>query len=258
MDWSDKRPLEQLSFAVDAPEPERESIAARVRELLAGVGVVVADDIDAIGCTGLVANGLTVPLAQYVRQNIGGSAHPIPCFVPPDRFCFVHDVIGGLQEGQAPQFVDKILDISRPLTTEESRRSSLIERARRQNDPNPQARAIKTIDILNGRQVAMPSEPAATFTPDAPRLIGQALCTEHIEAVWGCRFCLAAELVSGAFEPKLLIVPTFGDNITSTDDLEPIAPVDVPDRLKEYDRQGADFVGIYVQAARFERKLAKG
>jgi hypothetical protein len=254
MDWSDSRPLAELNFAIDAPAEGRAELAAQVRSSLARAGVVVADDIDRRGCTGLIARGLTMEEARFVRANIGGCGHALPCFVGIDRFCLVHDVVGGLQDNQAPLFPEHAAEISRDLTDEERAKVALVERARRVDDPNPLSRALKTRDLLAGREGLEPTLPGNTFVADASLW----RCPNHTEADWSCRFCLAAEIVAGPFEPSLLIVPAFFDNKTTTDNLEPVRPSEVAERLDLFNKEEAHAVGLFVQAARFTRKLAKG
>lgn len=124
--------------------------AERVRAILAGCGCKTVGDIATLGCTGIVHHGYTQADAQFVREKVAGSGVGLTCFVPPDRYCLVHETVGGLQEGQAARYDST--SISRELTAAERAKFAFVEHARRVVGPTSAARMAAVRDLLGGRK----------------------------------------------------------------------------------------------------------
>jgi hypothetical protein len=152
------------------------------RRALAACNAVTAQDVKELGCTGLAVHGVTVEDAQATRLGLAGSGVGLTCYVGPDRFCLIHNVIGGLQEHQEQRHAHAVMQISRELTAEERAHVAVMETARRA--PKHDAR-----DALTGHRVAdkflqevtgviagpqapadplAPAEPAASAPAPAP------------------------------------------------------------------------------------------
>lgn len=155
-DWTDQRPVAELPFGAVFPEDQRDTIAGKVRDALAKCGAEIAEDINRIGCTTLHAHGVSVDDAKVIRLGMGGSGVGLPCFVGLDRYCLIHDTIGGLQEGQAQRDAEQIPNMTRELTIEEKSKIALIESARRTQGKTGSDRIIKTVDFLRGREGVTP------------------------------------------------------------------------------------------------------
>ena len=147
----DLRPIESLTLGIDSPD--REGEAGWVRDILSHLGCKVGDDVRGLGCTGVASIAAIVdPVRVGKRLLIGlaGSGIGLTCFVPPSRFCLVHNTIGGLQDGQAPKWVENIPRISRELTPEERAKYALVERARRSESSSMSGAMREASDLLGG------------------------------------------------------------------------------------------------------------
>lgn len=270
MDWSDKRPLESLTFGLETPAGEaRATVAERVRAILEDCGIKVADDVEKLGCTGLHIHGFGIDDSKFVRMGMAGSGVGLPCFVPPSRFCLVHETVGGLQDDQVQEHPDAVDDISRDLTAEERVKYEIVDRARRIKAAGDAARMDAASDMLSGRKLPpdLVDEPAAVVPttamraeaheplPVPPRPVQDRerpwRCPEHDETEWACRYCVAAEVARGPFEPKILLVYDEGEG------LDQIRPQEVEAAVGELDQRGVSPVALYVRAARFSRRLAR-
>jgi hypothetical protein len=186
MDWSDKRPINELRFgvewkptlgelqtkqpgygAVDAPFGLREgdppgaevlitwnethaNDRARMLTLLKTCNCNVGEDIINLGCTGARAAGLTIDDIKFLRMGLGGSGVGLPCFVSPDSYCLAHEVTGGLQEGQEQRHADTAKWISRDLAPNEAAQRELLDHARAAQGADREA---ATADVLAGRKL---------------------------------------------------------------------------------------------------------
>ena len=205
----DERPLAEIAF--DCSE---------MRELFAICGVVVAQDIIDLGCTGLVQHLRTLPvypdrllsivgrdrsaphwlsLAMLTQGRMSGSICGLPCYVPKDRFCLVHNTIGGLQttgnvDGpQATHHPEALPLMSRELTPEEQQQVGGIKAKL-----NADAKAVALQEY--GAEDVFEEEPDADDATPAPALscpIPQPpfKCLDHVEPDWACRECIAQAIV---------------------------------------------------------------
>lgn len=281
MDWTDNRKVKDLKFGAewkptigdvigphglnpgdDVPSGEvmatwrqaHEGELARMRQILDDCGCETVTDIEDLGCTGAIGRGIPLETIQFLRLGLAGSGVGLPCYVPPDRFCLVHGVTGGLQEGQEqrwPQFVE---GISRALTPEESAKAQLIQEARGVEGTR------KASDILSGRKLPkqwvpgdrpgwdglMPSAliPPGADPPPLPLLAWK--CLEHRDVDWNCRYCVAQLVVEGELEPAF----TFEEI-----DAKGMSAEEISDRIRTLDMDGSPGLRVYVQAATFRRKL---
>lgn len=291
MDWSDNRPLAKLQFAIEAPTEERTARAERVRALLARAGVAVADDIGALGCTGLIATA-SFEECVFVRENIAGAGTGLPCFVPPTRFCLVHNVIGGLQEKQRPLFPENVERISRELTEAEAMRVVSMEELRRTKGADVIERIRNTAERLNsgesvveefeeGFQEPNISPSPISLLPEAEKIAEKLaaealptvrarlkafpvddrgrtrLCGEHTELNWCCRECVAQEILNGAYEPPLLMAAADEDGLASPEGIDRVDGKSVDERVTELNTTGAHAIAVYARVARWSRRLAR-
>lgn len=200
MDWTDKRPLAELTFGQDA-QPDEDAVAAnlvsalppeasaaqrldkeaevraackkaaatytaaRVREILTACKVEIAEDIAKLGCTGMKSFGFKVRDIAFVRLGLAGSGVGLPCFVGSDKFCLAHNTVGGLMEGQAQLFPDQVASISRALTDAERGYAKLIEKVQRIEAPTDTGRMNKVRDALAGRELPEGWEAEPPFDP---------------------------------------------------------------------------------------------
>ena len=255
----DERPLAEIQFAGDWHDPEiRHAACEIVRSALASAGVAVAQDIVDLGCTGLIARlpvsieGGREVAARFVRANMAGSICGLPCYVPPDRFCLVHNTIGALQlvgNVDGPQrnpHPEGVALCSRELTDEERKQAGIMAAAIDEH-------ARKAAKDLGFEPVDEPCEDTeALGAPLKNRglpLLSGFCCPEHSEPVWRCRFCLAAAVIAGPFEPELLLQRIDGStNVEGFGDFE---------NLEAFLAAGNKTVGLFVCAARWARKLVR-
>lgn len=167
LDWIDRRPLDEVNFG--ASKENSAQITDIVRGYLAAAGVKIAEDIADLGCTGLYAARLKYHQAQladevgdaeaaaqedtrFVRANMDGAAIGLTCFVDMDRYCLIHDTIGGLQKGQAQRHAEHVEAISRELTDKERGHVAYVESAMRTRGRGGGLtdRLIRTVDQLTG------------------------------------------------------------------------------------------------------------
>lgn len=201
----DARPLAEIRFARGAEE--------QIRIVLEAVGVVTGQDIVEMGCTGLfervqafVGDIVEARLgaAQYIRRRMSGSICGLPCYVPRDRYCLVHDTIGGLQAAgnldgtQAIHHPEALSYMSRELTEEEHRKvfgveKKINEEARRTALAEYGAEDIEAppdFNHLDGLDAS--SSGGVCPIPQPPFK-----CPDHAEPDWMCRKCIAQVLVEG-------------------------------------------------------------
>jgi hypothetical protein len=292
--YGDFRPLAKIEFALDEPDfAVRAAAQERVRTLLARAGVVIGDDIDSLGCTGLceafirgapgqgwspeaiIVADEGIRDARFVRAHMDGSGHGLPCFVGPDRFCFIHEVVGALQPGQESRHPKMARIISRELTPEERNGVDLVDNARRVFDRDLNTRLFKTVQVLLDearRGVPPPANDNANSNGQAAEtttgvvvpelgIVNDApppfTCSEHAKPFWRCRLCVAEALVKGDLEPQFLIIPTDDGAHANMDDIVEIAAGEIDGRVEEWNDQGVTAVGLFVKVAAWKRRLAR-
>jgi hypothetical protein len=229
----DTRPLGEIRFAADAGIG-REGVEVNIRHFLHRVGVGIGQDIIDMGCTGLAqgaynlrasegeegsrcsleeCNKKALAEASFVRRNMAGSICGLPCYVPRDRYCLVHDTIGGLQlagnfDGpQAQRHPEALPFMSRELTEEERWKVSGIE-AKLSAEVKAAALAEYGATDLDDEAVrasmAYPHEMAAA--PSCPIPQPTFKCPDHPEPDWDCRKCIAQVIVEAATAPHMLLI----------------------------------------------------
>ena len=200
MDWSDKRPLDDLAFGIlETDQAKRAAVAVFVREKLAVCGVEVADDIIDIGCTGLAKHGISIEDARRIRLGLGGSGVGLTCFVGPDRYCLVHETIGGLQDGQEQLHAAYVLEVSRDLEPSERSHIAIMENIRRRDAQKPtRDRIMEAASALtNASPDAVIEEDEEPEADASKATAADWICPEHGKVYWNCRFCVAALIVNG-------------------------------------------------------------
>lgn len=247
--------VEQLEEQIAPLREEREERATEVRQMLLTAGLKTAQDIIDAGCTGLFATFSSIEAVQRVQQNMGGSGVGLPCYIGHDRFCLVHQTIGGRQDGQKAAHPDYIAAVSRELTLDEKRHHKVVESARRQHgsDRIAQARQLLQEEEERKRKRAQGGSDTSVMedvVAAEPQDMAEAFrCTEHGELFWGCRFCVAQAIVEGDLVPHFLV--HCDDEITTNDWHDGNG---VEERLEELNVSKAT---VYVRVATFTRRLAR-
>lgn len=249
----------------------------RVLDILGACGVKVAEDINRLGCTGVIAHaGHTIDDVKFLRIGLAGSGVGLPCFVPPMRYCLAHTTIGGLEHGQKAHYQEYVETISRDLTPQEHARVELIEKMRHADGDSLADRLRKThAGIVAGeRQIMMTPDIELPVMPDAPPVPRQDVvpgreasalhapgmtpyrpqdnftCIDHEQKHWTCRFCVAEMIVQGD------LVPTF--RLADSMSVVEIAADAIDPKIAELDNVGSVVhVAVLVQVARYRRKLAR-
>lgn len=259
MDWTDKRSLADLRFGDVFPEAERAEVDGQVHQILADLGVQIAEDIKKIGCTTLAARGIvgrggetTITLGRFLRQGLGGCGIGLTCFVPPDRFCLVHETHGGLQDAQVPLDAEATPLVSRELTDAERAEYGRVAAVREMEHATDRER----IDMLAGKR-RLPQDDEPTAPAPAPALTASSeaarfMCDEHPKTDWSCRRCVAEAIVDGSLVPTLLLV--WGDNGSELDN---VTAKELDEKLKQLNENGEESCAVYVKAARWTRRLAR-
>lgn len=153
-----RTPIEKMNFGADEKPEERDAVVARVRSILKTCECVVADDIAALGCTGLAAHWGTptglLEAGKFLRLGIAGGGVGLPCFVPPTRFCLVHNTIGGLERGQVPEYPEQIDKVSRELELAERAHLAIVNQAQQVDDDSLRRTTRLASNILSGRDAS--------------------------------------------------------------------------------------------------------
>lgn len=258
----DERPLAEIAF--DCGE---------MRELFAICSVVVAQDIIDLGCTGLVQHLHALPaypdhllsivgrdrsaphwlsLAMLTQGRMSGSICGLPCYVPKDRYCLVHNTIGGLQttgnvDGpQATHHPEALPIMSRELTPDEQQRVGGIKAKL-----NADVKAVALQEY--GAEDVFEEEPDDADADD--RTPGPApscpipqppfKCPDHKELDWDCRKCIAQAIVEVEVVPHILCIN--GSFCSSSLD----------EALKALDAIECDRVELWVRVASWSKKVTR-
>lgn len=238
---------------------EREAVAASVRQLLGAAEITTAQAIIEHGCTGLFGKLNSIEAVREVRDNMGGSQIGLPCYIGNDRYCLIHQTIGGLQENQEPKFAKYATAISRELTDAERGYRKVVENARRKQGPNRMADAREMLQAdeearrkrhknggVTDQETTLPSSP--------PDLADHFKCAEHGELFLGCRFCVAQAIVEGPLEPKFFVHHGEATSIMLDDWRDGTAAQEKLDQLTD---SGVNKAAVYALVASFRRKLAR-
>lgn len=245
----DDRSLNEIPFALDlASGQAREGAAGRVREIFRSVHVHDGSGIILLGCTGLVYKltqisgwaGQAVEIAKFVRGHMSGSGIGLPCYVPPSKYCLVHDIVGGLQRGQRERYPEGLLFCSRELSeTEKASVAAVTE-------------LIDDAGKTKAKQLGLELEEAVDNTkPTAIAIVSAEMqCPEHKQIDWRCRYCLAATIVNGPLEPETFVEIVHGETPHTYD-----TPAELPRILQEVDTNKS--VTVFVQVKRWTRRLTE-
>lgn len=203
-DNPDTRSIDDIPFAQDISDPtERAAAQAQIRQMFHSVGAVNADLVIRCGCTGLVklldrlcpeyAPGEAIQAVRFAREHMAGAGFGVPCYVPPTRFCLIHNVVGGLQPNQIGYHPEGLELCSRELTPEETAHASgMLAFVADEGAKKAKERfGAERVDAV---------EPPAESTPSM--LKDGFRCPEHATTVWKCRYCLAALILNGPLEPE--------------------------------------------------------
>jgi hypothetical protein len=245
-DWTDSRPVADIAFGIESPEAARAADVAWLRAVLAKMGVETGEDLRRLGCTTLSPH-CSIEELQRVRLLMGGSGVGLTCFVPPSRYCLVHNTVGGLQDNQKVLGAEYVDAISRELEPHELEGIARVEHVRNMAEATDRTR----LDVLKGKVPAVNgADPLpAVFSSPSPA-VALWKCDIHPQTEWACRYCVAQAVVEFELLPSLLLFD--GDEL-----LEPVTGAEVAARVGELDKQGGDRVAIFVKAARYTRRLAR-
>lgn len=296
IDTTDRRPIDQVQFGLEAPAAEREDVVRRVRGILAMCNVEIVDDINRLGCTGLAEklsgttyNHSVVEVGAFLRLGLAGCGTGLPCFVPPTRFCLIHNTIGGLQDGQQPLHAECIESVSRDLTAAERVHAGLIDKARhmrgRERDLDAQEllggrRPEDLADVIDGVQggpdvvsaaedeVERHVQPPIEVRPRAatPAAAEPWKCEEHTITVWSCRHCLAQAIVEGPLEPVFAVEENFSSpgtdvseetSVVADSHLQVCTSHEIDEKIKAAEQNMTTRLRLFACVATFTRKLAR-
>jgi len=246
------RPLSEIPFT--------DVVADTVRHVFELAGAQTDEDIVELGCTGLVSRLVNRDLgdsdtcwrracsnATFVIGRMAGSGCGLPCYVPPTRFCLIHNTIGGLQRGQAPRHEDFALKISRELNAEEKKHAAAVQAE------VDRVALVEAENHFGAEQTVEFTEPNAGSTDDpVSPLTPTFRCPEHAldKPVWKCRYCLAAQIIHGPFEPSIVLRSYKTSDAFSEPKSE---PVEILDRIQSLEH--ASEVELLVRVARWNRRL---
>lgn len=155
--WRERMKSLPTKEALDVWHAAHYLALSKLMQLLMTCKVKTRDDVETLGCTGCAAMGLTIEDTQFVRMGLAGSGVGLPCFVPPDRFCYAHGVSGGLQDGQEQRHAERVESISRPLNAAETGHSKLVTAARRARTEHD------THSLLHGHELPKGWQEEETF-----------------------------------------------------------------------------------------------
>jgi hypothetical protein len=229
---TDDRKIEDILFAQDSPDGESRRLdCCAVRDILLERGACIAQDVIDLGCTGLVharKTGAAVADVAFARSHMAGAGFGIPCYVPPTRFCLVHNTIGGLQPNQKPRHQDGLDLCSRELTPEEQGHAAGVQALINKEGEDKAKRLFgaEKIDPVPAAESAMPATSAApTIVASVPivTLGARFVCPEHATIVWACRYCLAAAVIHGPIQPDVYVECVRQDGSGGGESIEKLA-----------------------------------
>lgn len=247
----DDRKIEDLLFAQEDSLLNRESFCATVRRIFLDRGARTAQDVIDLGCTGLVGTPVDTsipdayrllykensPVAQiaFARGRMAGAGFGIPCYVPPTRFCLVHNTVGGLQPNQAGRHPEGLNLCSRPLTLEEQGHTADVQALiDKEGIANAKrlfgAESIEPSTTPAAQEVPTVAPAVPTITPAVPTtasvtLSARFVCPEHTTLVWACRYCLAAAVINGPIQPEVFLESQHRNDRLESWDIEDLQAV---------------------------------
>lgn len=209
----DLRPLSELRFANhildDVQEPRaREMVEASIKNTLEHCGVVVAQDIIDLGCTGFFKQSakyiddplIVLAMVQHILQNIGGAGTGLPCYVSPNKFCLVHNCVGALEPGQTGSVAHK--GMVRDLTDEECKHARTVQAVAEQH-------AVDELKENFAAEVMDDESRIKDYCVDLASIKMQPICSDHPKTPsLDCRACVAVAILEQ--------VHTDGSNVIST------------------------------------------
>lgn len=262
--------IDRLTEKIEPYAAARKRLAEEIRGLLADAEIQTAQDIIEAGCTGLFGKLSSVETVQKIRDNMGGSRVGLPCYVGRDRYCLVHQTIGGLQDGQTARHPNYVAAVSRDLTDHERGYVKTVEHARRRQGQTRMADAQEELRNFSDDGVRRVNEgksgsieqihptpegfSGVITPPSPPDMIETFKCQEHGELSWGCRFCVAQAVVEGMLEPEYLVLSPDSTSIMMADRCSGIGVIK---RLEMGEEAGVSSLVVYVKAASFTRKLSR-
>jgi hypothetical protein len=242
---NEDKPISEIPFGIESKEPE--AVQTSVRGILRFVGATYGRDITALGCTGLMValknQGMSsyFEQAKFVRSHMDGSGLGLPCYVPGNLYCLVHNTIGGLLVGQESQHPEGIALCSRELTEAEQIGLSVTAKALAQETPKGAMAALREGVAISPSQPPKSEESIGALDADFR-------CPEHTDPVWQCRYCLASAIIHGPFEPELLVESVKA----AASDFNTI--VQLPQSLED---ENVKQVLLYARVAKWSRRMVK-
>jgi hypothetical protein len=274
MNDRDKRPLNEIEFAKHGANHDLD-LQDKIREWFKSCGVACAQDIIDLGCTGLLlqlgsSRSGILGIAQTICENMAGSICGLPCYVPNNRFCLVHNTIGGLQVSgnldgpQVNKYPESIKSCSRSLTDQEREHFGQVqakialdgfEEAKLFFGAELAAELADTVDLptdpLGDKVINAPfaDDALQAMAPSCPVALPPFQCREHDTFNSGCRFCLAQSIAEGAYAPS-----AFVNSVHDNGNCERVTLDFLPTLLAS---ESIQEIELYVLAARWKRKLVK-
>lgn len=151
---------EKLTRRHEELEEPRLKELEQVRAFLKNAGIVVAQQIWDLGCTGFFSltrekklfdsDEAAIERLNWFHQCLEGSGAAMTCYVDRDHYCHIHRTVGGLQEGQESRHAEVVSRMSRELTLEERGHIAFVDKARRQPGATGAERMIKAHTMLTG------------------------------------------------------------------------------------------------------------
>ena len=253
--FPDNRPIADLPLGVAVRMHDLE--IKTVRDILTTCGVSIAEDVATLGCSGVAAKDvMPVEAGKLVRSALAGTGVIFPCFVGRDRYCLVHETIGGLQDKQEQLHADHVNNVSRELTKDERKHVEVVESARRITARTVAERSAAAQELLRSG-VGTEGKPVTAEEDSLLREMGIALvkpwtCPEHGKTLWSCRYCIAQAIVEGPLEVELRM--DF-DGDVPTDRCPLIEPREVEDAIEKAVHGNA--IVLFARVARWTRRLAR-
>jgi hypothetical protein len=270
----DERPIGEIHFAQDVA-PMGGDIEAAIRVDFLACGCKVGQDIIDLGCTGLAlklqeqavlahregfggssppSTESIVQAAEYIRKNMAGSVCGLPCYVPRDRFCLVHNTVGGLQvsgnfDGPQPSRHPEALSfMSRELTEEEQKKVAGIN-AKLAADAKEKALAEYGAEEIEDEATL----DSAISAPSCPIPQPPFKCPDHKEPDWDCRKCIAQAIAEGTDSVVVELHGGGGKRGASNG----LVLGSLTAALADIEQGNLNWVSLFVRAASWSKKVTR-